>query len=112
MSLSAATPLSSSLLPFFFVIVAGLRLLPINESQAIINEVQTQLQASPFLVTSPDSVSVISGQDEGIYAWVSINFLLGRFQSKFHDKTIPIMEMGGASLQVSKVTIRLLQIEF
>ena len=86
--------------PVHFLSLAGLRLLPTNQSQAIISEVLLKLQASPFLVTSPNSASVITGQDEGIYAWVSINFLLGRFQTKNNVNTIPIMEMGGASLQV------------
>jgi len=88
---------------------AGLRLLPADQAQAIIDVCQASLEASPFLVTSLEAASVISGQDEGLYAWISINFLLGRLQRKYTPlSTISILELGGASMQASCVIFLLL----
>ena len=82
---------------------AGLRLLPADQAQAIIDVCQASLEASPFLVTSSASASVISGQDEGLYAWISINYLMGRMQAKPYLPTFSILELGGASMQASFV---------
>ncbi|KAG6818813.1 hypothetical protein H0H93_001398 [Arthromyces matolae] len=50
----------------------------------------------PDLVT----VGVIKGEDEALFAWVAMNFLLGKFS---HDKTptVALAEMGGASAQLA-----------
>ena len=83
--------------PIILGATAGLRLMPTNQAQGIIQAVKAQLDTSPFLV-SPNAASVIPGQYEGIYAWVSINFLTGTFQA--NEPPISIQELGGASLQV------------
>ena len=55
---------------------AGLRLLGESRAAEILGAVRALLKAEyPFPVDS-DSVAVMDGADEGVYAWVTINFLL------------------------------------
>ena len=44
-------------------------------------------------------VKVVSGAFEGIYAWISLNFLKGRFAPGNSGSTFGILEIGGASHQ-------------
>jgi apyrase len=46
---------------------------------------------------------VIPGSDEGIYAWVAANYALGTLGGDPH-KTIGIIELGGASAQLTFVS--------
>ena len=58
---------------------AGLRLLGAAESQAILLEVSRWLKAEwPFSVVA-DGVTIMDGRDEGVYAWITINYV--RFSS-------------------------------
>ena len=41
------------------------------------------LQASPFFLAGPDSVTIMDGLDEGLYAWLSVNFLTGKCYCSF-----------------------------
>ena len=40
------------------------------------------------------------GREEGLFSWVSVNFLLGNLQATGPKTVAAIVEMGGASLQV------------
>lgn len=52
---------------------AGLRLLGPTESEAILREVKRWIGAEyPFAVKD---VSVMDGRDEGVYAWITINYV-------------------------------------
>lgn len=46
-----------------------------------------------------DSVSILNGNDEGIYAWYTVNFLL----EKLHNisSSIVTMDLGGGSTQIT-----------
>ncbi|KAG9344814.1 hypothetical protein JZ751_010501 [Albula glossodonta] len=53
---------------------AGLRLLPEGKARALLKQVHEVFEESPFFV--PDnSVSIMDGTNEGILAWVTVNFL-------------------------------------
>lgn len=89
---------------------AGLRLLPIADVNNLLEQVRLSIYASPFLSFS-DSVSVITGQEEGIWGWVTVNFLLNNIGhhsvegnspelSPVGVSTAAIMDLGGASTQL------------
>jgi len=89
--------------PIRLAATAGLRLLPKETSDTILDSCYTYLKEnSKFLVTR-DKISVISGRDEGAYGWLSINFLLNRLNgmSDAREGTMGSIEMGGASSQVT-----------
>lgn len=54
---------------------AGLRLLGAKESQDILDEVERWLKTEwPFEVVE-DGVVIMDGKDEGVYAWITINYV-------------------------------------
>ena len=61
----------------------------------------TLREKAPFLVR-PEYLSVLSGTDEGVYGWLSINFLAQRLKGMRFSAygTIGALEVGGASAQV------------
>ncbi|XP_063295043.1 nucleoside diphosphate phosphatase ENTPD5 [Pelobates fuscus] len=83
--------------PVIFKATAGLRLLPEHQAEALLSEVRRILRKSPFLVPD-DSVSIMDGTDEGILAWIAVNFLTGRLNG---HHTVGIIDLGGGSTQVT-----------
>ncbi|XP_026197208.1 ectonucleoside triphosphate diphosphohydrolase 5-like [Anabas testudineus] len=78
---------------------AGLRLLATEKAQALLDQVQHVFDESPFLV--PDnSVSIMNGTNEGILAWISLNFLTGHLNAQT-KKTVGILDLGGGSTQIT-----------
>uniref|UniRef100_A0A3Q3M8K9 nucleoside diphosphate phosphatase n=1 Tax=Mastacembelus armatus TaxID=205130 RepID=A0A3Q3M8K9_9TELE len=78
---------------------AGLRLLAAEKAQALLDQVQHVFDESPFFV--PDnSVSVMNGSNEGILAWISVNFLTGHLNAQT-KKTVGILDLGGGSTQIT-----------
>ncbi|GAA5838724.1 hypothetical protein JCM9279_003840 [Rhodotorula babjevae] len=81
---------------------AGLRLLGAKQSQDILDEVERWLTDEwPFTVVK-DGVVVMDGKDEGVYAWITINFLLGFIgpDQPATAGTAAVMDLGGASTQI------------
>ncbi|XP_041950712.1 ectonucleoside triphosphate diphosphohydrolase 5-like [Alosa sapidissima] len=78
---------------------AGLRLLPAKKAQALLDEVQDAFDESPFLVPE-DSVTIMDGTDEGILAWVTLNYLTGHMQT-MSENTVGILDLGGGSTQIT-----------
>lgn len=62
--------------PLVLKATAGLRLLPGEKAQKLLEKVKEVFKASPFLV-GDDCVSIMNGTDEGVSAWITINFLTG-----------------------------------
>lgn len=88
---------------------AGLRLLEESVQEAILVSCRNALRASGFRFE--DSwAKVIPGSDEGVYAWVAANYALGTLGGDPH-KTIGIIELGGASAQLTFVSDEVLPLE-
>uniref|UniRef100_A0A9J7X0B5 nucleoside diphosphate phosphatase n=1 Tax=Cyprinus carpio carpio TaxID=630221 RepID=A0A9J7X0B5_CYPCA len=85
--------------PVLFRATAGLRLLPPEKAHALLEEVQDVFDESPFYVPV-DSVSIMNGTNEGILAWVTVNFLTGRLHRNA-QKTVGILDLGGGSTQIT-----------
>lgn len=79
---------------------AGLRLLPEEKSAAIINGVKQTLVDSPFIV-GENAVEIMEGSDEGVFAWMTVNFLLGSLGGTGLQDTIPTIDLGGGSMQLT-----------
>lgn len=85
--------------PVVLKATAGLRLLPGQKAQALLLEVEEIFKKSPFLVPD-DSVGIMDGSDEGILAWVTVNFLTGQLHGRGQE-TVGTLDLGGASTQIT-----------
>jgi len=81
---------------------AGLRLLGEQESGAILDEVRNRLETEwVFSVNGDKSVEIMDGKDEGVYAWITANYLLGKIgEGASSTDTLAVMDLGGASTQI------------
>lgn len=80
---------------------AGLRLLGEEKSAAILKEVRAHLtNLYPFAVVEGDGVSIMDGKDEGVFAWVTTNYLLGNIGSSEKIPTSAVFDLGGGSTQI------------
>uniref|UniRef100_A0A8C8SKZ7 nucleoside diphosphate phosphatase n=1 Tax=Pelusios castaneus TaxID=367368 RepID=A0A8C8SKZ7_9SAUR len=85
--------------PLVLKATAGLRLLPGEKAQRLLDKVKDIFQASPFLVRD-DCVSIMNGTDEGISAWITINFLTGTLNAP-RKRSVGMLDLGGGSTQVT-----------
>jgi guanosine-diphosphatase len=82
---------------------AGLRLLGPEKSGKILEAVRTHLETNyPFPVVSREEngVAIMDGSDEGVYAWITTNYLLGNIGAPEHDQTAAVFDLGGGSTQI------------
>ncbi|XP_020586663.1 probable apyrase 6 isoform X2 [Phalaenopsis equestris] len=89
---------------------AGLRMLDDGVRESILNSCRMVLTSSGFQFRD-DWSSVISGSDEGVFAWVAANYALGMLGGD-SQKTTGIIELGGASAQITFATSEALPSEF
>ncbi|PKK75516.1 hypothetical protein RhiirC2_736422, partial [Rhizophagus irregularis] len=80
---------------------AGLRLLGLKKSERILEAVREHLETNyPFLIIEKDGVVIMDGKDEGVYAWITVNYLLDRLGSGKKLPTAAIFDLGGGSTQI------------
>ncbi|KAL4888733.1 nucleoside phosphatase GDA1/CD39 [Aspergillus ambiguus] len=82
---------------------AGLRMLGPELSQNILEAVRTRLETVyPFPVVSREKggVQIMDGSDEGVYAWITTNYLLGKIGGPDETPTAAIFDLGGGSTQI------------
>jgi guanosine-diphosphatase len=80
---------------------AGLRKLGNEKANAILAEVRRHLETDyPFAVVEGDGISVMEGKDEGVYAWITTNYLLGNIGSSEKNPTAAVFDLGGGSTQI------------
>ncbi|KAJ0019646.1 hypothetical protein NQD34_007215 [Periophthalmus magnuspinnatus] len=95
--------------PLYLGATAGMRLLEIvnaSESHRVLKEVGAKLKTYPFNFKGS---TILSGQEEGAYGWVTVNYLLENF-AKYGfvgrwlnpgKGTIGALDLGGASTQIT-----------
>ncbi|KAI8082689.1 nucleoside diphosphatase Gda1 [Halteromyces radiatus] len=79
---------------------AGLRFLGNEQSEAILDAVYERLVTKyPFVIVGgrKEGVTIMEGRDEGVYAWITVNSLLGRLGT---NNTAAIFDLGGGSTQI------------
>eukprot|EP00074_Homo_sapiens_P023155 NP_001309319.1 ectonucleoside triphosphate diphosphohydrolase 6 isoform 12 [Homo sapiens] len=85
--------------PLVLKATAGLRLLPGEKAQKLLQKVKEVFKASPFLV-GDDCVSIMNGTDEGVSAWITINFLTGSLKTP-GGSSVGMLDLGGGSTQIA-----------
>ncbi|XP_052172609.1 probable apyrase 7 [Diospyros lotus] len=84
----------------FLYATAGVRRLPISDSQWLLNNAWSILKSSPFFCRR-EWVKTISGTEEAYYGWIALNYhtrVLGAIPKK---TTFGSLDLGGSSLQVT-----------
>lgn len=87
-------------LPVYFYATAGMRLLPIDKQNLLYSDIQHWFaEQDNFKLVE---AKTISGKEEGVYGWLSVNYLAGAFREDHKPaETIGMMDFGGASIQVA-----------
>jgi apyrase len=76
---------------------AGMRLLPPDIQHSIYKNVKHYINSNYSFPV--DQVETISGQMEGVYGWVDVNYLAKNFENS--SATVGTIDMGGASTQIA-----------
>jgi guanosine-diphosphatase len=82
---------------------AGLRLTGAEQSKAILDAVRKRLETVyPFQVYHKDGVVIMDGSEEGVYAWITANYLLNTIRADSPRTSTPyaVLDLGGASTQI------------
>ncbi|EGT40234.1 hypothetical protein CAEBREN_28059 [Caenorhabditis brenneri] len=95
--------------PITLKATAGLRLLPGDMADDILEKVEERVFNSGFFAAFPDAVNVMPGSDEGVYSWFTLNILL---ETLFTDepsvgnkpaahRSVAAFDLGGGSTQLT-----------
>ncbi|KAM4633585.1 ectonucleoside triphosphate diphosphohydrolase 3 isoform 1-T2 [Polymixia lowei] len=96
--------------PIFLGATAGMRLLEKKDEQRskeILKSLSDYLKSLPYMF---QNASIMTGEEEGLYGWITVNYLMGNFLEKNTwnayvrpdgAKTVGSMDLGGASTQIA-----------
>lgn len=96
--------------PIFLLATAGMRLLPQKQQAEVLDATCTYLKThSRFKLDDPSSsgpcgssVRIISGEEEGLFGWIAVNYLTDGFSGAGEQPlTYGFLDMGGASTQIA-----------
>ncbi|XP_056005681.1 ectonucleoside triphosphate diphosphohydrolase 7-like [Ostrea edulis] len=102
---------------------AGMRMISEKSQKAIFHNLYTEIpKLFPFVI-SESNLEVISGKQEGVYAWIAVNYVLHKFdhgtdehplvavevpgntnkekRTHVRRRTVGMMDMGGGSMQIA-----------
>lgn len=89
--------LNPQAIEFHLLGTGGMRLLPEKTQQAIYKNIADHINT--YYHFTIHEIKTIPGQEEGLYGWLAINYLLKKFTDKI-DHTEGSIDMGGASTQL------------
>ncbi|OTF69273.1 nucleoside phosphatase-like protein, partial [Euroglyphus maynei] len=103
--------------PLYILATAGMRLLDQTIQNAILENLRQEIPKKFSFLFTANNVAVITGKEEGLYSWIALNYMIGRFDHTIekeplitienNDKqwkrmnTVSMIEMGGASIQIA-----------
>ena len=85
--------------PVFLMATAGLRMVGEAAKDAILKSVCTTLEGSGFLFRCAWA-TLLDGRDEGLYGWVTVNYLLDALYTPAPPEPVGIIDLGGGSVQI------------
>ncbi|KAJ6531582.1 nucleoside-diphosphatase [Mycena vulgaris] len=93
--------------PLFLLATAGMRLLPGDKQAAVLQHAcDFLIKHSEFSIEGPSaagpcgaSVRIITGEEEGLFGWIAVNYLMDGFRAA--QTTYGFLDMGGASTQIA-----------
>ena len=83
----------------FIYATAGVRLLPVDVQNSIMTKMYRYIREHSQFRVRQNMVRVITGGEEGYFGWLSVNYLLNKFDEKANSSMS--IDMGGASTEVS-----------
>ncbi|GLB34594.1 putative GDA1 CD39 NTPase family protein [Lyophyllum shimeji] len=95
--------------PLFLLATAGMRLLTPVQQASILEQACLFLSLhSTFKIDAPSdigpcgsSVRIITGEEEGLFGWIAVNYLMDGFVGQNRRTTYGFLDMGGASTQIA-----------
>jgi Golgi apyrase len=98
----------ASNVPFYILATAGMRMLSQDLQDSLKKDILSIYQGAslPFIFNE-SHIQSITGEQEGIYGWLSVNYMMNRLEpiseKGIPDKTrtVGFMDLGGASLQLA-----------
>jgi len=88
--------------PIYLRATAGMRLLFPDQREAILEDIRSFFRTLPFMFRN-DMASVATGEEEGVFGWISANYLLGNLEpdrTPATNTTVGSLDLGGASAQI------------
>ncbi|GFR90436.1 ectonucleoside triphosphate diphosphohydrolase 1 [Elysia marginata] len=97
--------------PVYLGATAGMRLIQLRNpvaAEAILGSIRDTFSVSKFdLINPKTSVRIITGSDEGVFSWVSSNYLANVFNvgpiPRFQYSSAGALDLGGASAQITLI---------
>lgn len=87
--------------PVMLGATAGLRMLPGSQSDDLLEASRTFLKTYPFILSGDESVQIMSGENEGKFAWLAVNMLMKKL-GNVPEKTVGVIDLGGGSVQMMR----------
>lgn len=95
--------------PIFLLATAGMRLLDKEKQTAVLDAACDVIRFHSHFRVDPSStgpcgsnVRIISGEEEGLFGWIAVNYLMDQFTKRDDDQTTyGFLDMGGASTQIA-----------
>eukprot|EP00931_Biecheleriopsis_adriatica_P115125 TRINITY_DN90964_c0_g1_i1.p1 TRINITY_DN90964_c0_g1~~TRINITY_DN90964_c0_g1_i1.p1 ORF type:complete len:558 (-),score=64.50 TRINITY_DN90964_c0_g1_i1:17-1507(-) len=86
--------------PIYLGATAGMRALGSDDKERVLQVVRRVLHRGPFCFTHDQQARVLSGEEEGAFGWLSVNYQHQSITSKA-TTSFGTLDMGGESAQIS-----------
>lgn len=117
----------------YILATAGMRVLPESTQRRILDELQTSIPKDFKFVVADNHFEVITGKQEGVYGWISVNYILDKFSHGIEEhplvivdvpgqssasiphsrrRTVGVIDMGGGSMQIAFEVTRKINFDY
>lgn len=86
--------------PLYLFATAGMRVLPADNQKLLLQSIREYAQDCGFQYKE-ERFRVISGEEEGVFGWLTVNYLKNTFAGLDSHKTVGALDLGGASTQIT-----------